>query len=344
MIENFLLNYVSSYYLEIIVLMGIFIIAAISLDIINGYAGQFSIGHAGFMAIGAYTAAYLTVYKQTPFLLALLAGALASCLAGLVVGFPALRLRGDYLAIATLGFAEIIRVFFVNFEPTGGARGLAGIPRYSTFDWVFFLTIVSFLLLFFFTRSAFGRSLAALREDEVAASSVGVPTTRYKVLAFAIASFFAGLSGGLYAHSLLFIDPSSFGLLRSIEVLLMIVLGGMGNLWGAVFGGAVLTVLPETLRDYAGIMGTLAVVLLLGFTLAFPEAKNRLRFFLAAFLGFVSLFLLGYFGKDFIVTYVSQMRMIVYSILLVIMMIFRPQGLIGQVKFKLPLFTREKNE
>ncbi len=342
MIESFLLNYVSSYYLEIAILMGVFIIAAISLDIINGYAGQFSIGHAGFMAVGAYTAAYLTVYKQTPFFLALLVGALISCLAGLVVGFPALRLRGDYLAIATLGFAEIIRVFFVNFEPTGGARGLAGITRHSTFDWVFVLTITSFLILYFFTRSSFGRALGALREDEIAAACIGVPTTRYKVLAFSIASFFAGLSGGLFAHSLLFIDPSSFGLLRSIEVLLMIVLGGMGNLWGAVFGGAVLTILPETLRDYGGIMGTLTVVLILGFILAFPEAKNRFRFFLAVFLGFASLFLLGYFGKDFIVTYVSQMRMIVYSILLVIMMIFRPQGLIGKVKFKIPLLTKEK--
>lgn len=343
MIENLLLNYVSSYYLEIVVLMGIFIIAAISLDIINGYAGQFSIGHAGFMAIGAYTAAYLTVYKYTPFPLALLVGAAVSGFAGLVVGFPALRLRGDYLAIATLGFAEIIRVFFVNFEPTGGARGLAGISRYATLDLVFVLAVLSFLLLYFFTRSSFGRSLEALREDEVAAACIGIPTTRYKVLAFVVASFFAGLSGGLFAHSLLFIDPSSFGLMRSIEVLLMIVLGGMGNLWGAAFGGVVLTVLPETLRNYSGIMGTLIVVLLLGFALAYSRTRNRLRFFLSFFLSFASLFLLGYFFKEFILTYVSQMRLIVYSILLIIMMIFRPQGLIGNVELKLP-FSGRKNE
>ncbi len=341
MIESFLLNYVSSYYLEIVILMGIFIIAAISLDIINGYAGQFSIGHAGFMAVGAYTAAFLTVHRQVPFFLSLLAGALASCLAGIAVGFPALRLRGDYLAIATLGFAEIIRIFFVNFEPTGGARGLAGIARYSTFDWVWFLTVLSFLVLYFFTRSSFGRSLKALREDETAAACIGIPTTRYKVLAFAISSFFAGLSGGLFAHSLLFIDPSSFGLLRSIEVLLMIVLGGMGNLWGAAFGGAVLTILPETLRDYSGIMGTLAVVLTLGFVLAYPETKDRFRFFLTSFLGFAALFLLGYFGRNFILIYVSQMRMIVYSALLIIMMIFRPQGLIGEAKFRLPFLVKK---
>lgn len=342
MIEKVLLNYISSYYLEILILVGIFVIAAISLDIINGYAGQFSIGHAGFMAIGAYTAAYLTVYKQTPFFLALLAGSLFSSLAGLIVGFPALRLRGDYLAIATLGFAEIIRVFFVNFEPTGGARGLAGIPRYANFDWVFALTILSFLVLYFFTRSSFGRSLEALREDEVAAACIGIPTTRYKVLAFVIASFFAGLSGGLFAHSLLFIDPSSFGLLRSIEVLLMIVLGGMGSLWGAVFGAVVLTLLPEALRDYGGIMGTLTVVLLFGFALAYSRTRNRWRFFLSAFLSFIFLFLLGYFARDFIVTYVSQMRMIVYSLLLIILMIFRPQGLMGRFKFKLPFLGREK--
>ncbi|MCX7832211.1 MAG: branched-chain amino acid ABC transporter permease [Actinobacteria bacterium] len=330
MIEQLLSNFMSSYQIQILSFIGIFTILAISLDIINGYTGQFSIGHAGFMAVGGYVAAYLTFYHQVPFILATLAGALSAAFFGLLIGIPTLRLRGDYLAIATLGFAEIIRVVLLNLDVVGGARGFAGISNLSNFDTVLIITIISFIVLYNFTRSAYGRALQSIREDEIAAECMGVPTTYFKVLAFVVAAFFAGIAGSLYGHYLMFLHPNDFGLLRSIEILLMIVLGGMGNLWGALLGAIVLSILPESLRNYQGIVYTIAVVYLVGVAISYQKGKQNIARWLAGILiaGLAVGFILIY-GKELIIRYAGQMRMIIYSILLILMMIFQPSGLIG---------------
>lgn len=341
-LDIFLLQYMSSYYLQVLAFIGIFTILAISLDIINGYAGQFSIGHAGFMAVGAYVSAYLTYFYNLNFFLATAAGAIAAGFFGLIIGLPTLRLRGDYLAIATLGFAEIIRVILLNIEVIGGPRGFAGLQQASTFTVVFIVTLICFILLYNFTRSRFGRSLAAIREDEIAAGCVGVPATYFKVLAFVLAASFAGVAGSLYAHYLMFLHPSDFGLLRSIEILLMIVLGGMGNLFGAMFGAIVLSILPEALRSPENVIITLFIIYILGILITFREGKKnpfKYSIFTASVL---ALLVIGYvLGKDILTTAAAQMRMIIYSILLVIMMIFRPQGLLGTVKFRLPYLGKK---
>lgn len=330
MIEQLLSNYLSSYQIQILSFIGIFTILAISLDIVNGYTGQFSIGHAGFMAVGGYVAAYLTFYHQVPFVLATLAGALAAALFGLIIGIPTLRLRGDYLAIATLGFAEIIRVAILNLDVVGGARGFAGIANLSNFDTVFVFTLISFILLYNFTRSAYGRALQSIREDEIAAECMGVPTTYFKVLAFVVAAFFAGIAGSLYGHYLMFLHPNDFGLLRSIEILLMIVLGGMGNLWGAFLGAIVLSILPEALRTYNGIVYTMVVVYLVGVAISYQKGKyNLLKWIAGIVIAGLTVVSLLVFGKDILVKYAGQMRMIIYSMLLILMMLFQSSGLIG---------------
>lgn len=338
MIESFLTSIIPSYYVSIITFIGIFIILSISLDIVNGYTGQFSIGHAGFMAVGAYAAAYLTFYHSVNFVLATIAGAVAAAVCGLVIGIPTLRLRGDYLAIATLGFAEIIRVLFLNLEVTGGPRGFSGIAAETTLTTALAGAIVSFAVLYNFTRSRYGRSLMAIREDEIAAECVGVPTTYFKVLAFVVAAFFAGVAGSLYAHYLCFLHPSDFGLLRSIEVLLMIVLGGMGNLFGATIGAVVLSVLPESLRSYEGIQATTVAIFLFAVLITYRRGTERsaARYWVTV----VALFALVMGGLSYweaaIVEKVNQLRMVIYSVLLIVMMLFRPEGLIGSAQFKLP--------
>lgn len=330
MIEQLLSNFMSSYQIQILSFIGIFTILAISLDIINGYTGQFSIGHAGFMAVGGYVAAYLTFYHQVPFIIATLAGALAAAFFGLLIGIPTLRLRGDYLAIATLGFAEIIRVILLNLDIVGGARGFAGIANLSNFDTVLVFTIISFVLIYNFTRSAYGRALQSIREDELAAECMGVPTTYFKVLAFVVAAFFAGIAGSLYGHYLMFLHPNDFGLLRSIEILLMIVLGGMGNLWGAFLGAIVLSILPESLRNYTGIVYTIIIIFLIAAFISYQKSKrNILKWLVSIVLSGIIIGLLLVYGKELIIKYAGQMRMIIYSILLILMMIFQPSGLIG---------------
>jgi len=330
MMEQLLLNFLSSYQIQVLSFIGIFTILAISLDIVNGYTGQFSIGHAGFMAVGGYVAAYLTFYHQVPFILATLAGAFAAAFFGLLIGIPTLRLRGDYLAIATLGFAEIIRVAILNLDVVGGARGFAGIANLSNFDIVLVFTLVSFVLLFNFTRSAYGRALQSIREDEIAAECMGVPTTYFKVLAFVIAAFFAGIAGSLYGHYLMFLHPNDFGLLRSIEILLMIVLGGMGNLWGAFLGAIVLSILPEALRTYNGIVYTIIVVYLIGVVISYQKGRySLLKWITGIVIAGLTVAALLIFGKDIIVKYAGQMRMIIYSVLLILMMLFQSSGLIG---------------
>lgn len=242
---------ISAYYLQIIILVGINIIMATSLNLITGYTGQLSIGHAAFMSIGAYASALVTLKLGFPFWASLLCGALAACFFGILIGIPTLKLKGDYLAIATLGFGEIVRIVFLNLEITGGAVGLRGIPKNTTLLWVIIAVIFTLFILNRILNSRVGRSFIAIREDETAAESMGINTTYYKVLSFGIGAFFAGLGGGLFSHYFRYIHPNSFGFMRSIEHLCMVVLGGLGNMWGAIIGAAALTAIPEFLRASA---------------------------------------------------------------------------------------------
>ncbi|RPH67022.1 MAG: branched-chain amino acid ABC transporter permease [Myxococcaceae bacterium] len=287
-------------------IVGVNVILAVSLNIVNGMTGQFSIGHAGFMAVGAYTAGKLSfllkdvaiaglpavVSDQVQFLGTLLAGGAAAAICGFIVGLPSLRLRGDYLAIVTLGFGEIIRVIVQNMEVFGRALGLSGIPQTSSLFAVWFCVFLVVLVARRIVGSTHGRSLWAIREDEVAAEAMGVNTTGYKVRAFVISSFFAGVAGGLFAHFVPIINPGSFTFVKSIEVVVMVVLGGLGSTTGAIVAAVILTLLPEALRTLFLQLGGLGA----GVSLAQK---------------------------------VDQIRMPVYGILLVVLMLVRPQGLFG---------------
>ena len=378
------LNYVvhetsllDSYTRRIVLLIGVSIVAAVSLQLINGTSGQFSLGHAGFMAVGAYLAAYpmktyanygsnplgvlmfyvglglvvaiagffllavfllirssARVHTQLPtllllvvaawflwdisaaaraagpapaylvfsrgiglltslfdsvanrqfafsiprgvgrpicFLIVILGGGACASVAGLIVGLPTLRLRGDYLAIATLGFAEIIRVVINNSAPLGGATGMTGIPRLSSFGWIYGSAIVTIIVIWRIVNSGKGRTLLAVREDEIAAAAVGIDTTRYRVFAFLVGSFFAGVAGALFAHLNLYLNPNEFGFLRSVELVVMVTLGGLGSITGAIVTAAVLTLLPEVLRGFAEWRMILYSLLLIGMMLLRPQ-------------------------------------------------------------------------
>jgi branched-chain amino acid transport system permease protein len=293
------------YYLTILTRIGVAILAAVSLQLVNGFTGQFSIGHAGFMAVGAYVSAALSVYLGAGWLVALaavlpaplaralyfplplVAGGLAAALAGLAVGIPALRLRGDYLAIATLGFGEIIRIAILNVDAVGGARGFsltsaaqpAADLRYDGLGAIYAVVALSVLVIARLVYSTGGLAFRAVREDETAAESVGVATTRVKVEAFVVSSFFAGVAGALFAHSEGYVHTNSFAFLRSFEIVVFVVLGGLGSISGAILAATVLTAAPEVLRG------------------------------------------------------LGEWRMILYSLLLIVTMILRPQGLMGQREF-----------
>lgn len=278
---------INPYYLQVLTLLGIYIIAALGLNLITGVTGQFSFGHAAFLAIGAYGAAILTVKYQVPFYGALLAGGLLAAVAGIIIGFPALRLTGDYLGIVTLGFAEIIRVVFLNLKITGGALGLSGIARESNAVLVYILVIITVIVMYALQNSRFGRALIAVRDDEIAAEAMGVNTSAYKIKAFAIGCFFAGIAGGLYAHLLQYLNPSDFGFAKSFELLCFVVLGGLGSIPGVLLGTTILTLAPEMLRA------------------------------------------------------LSDYRMLIYGALMVIMMIFRPNGLLGGVNLQRLIFKKK---
>ena len=209
------------------------IILAVSLHLIIGITGQFSIGHAGFMAIGAYISAIVTMKLQLPFALAIVMAGLVAALAGMVVGIPSLRLRGDYLAIATLGFGEIIRIVFLNIDYVGGAAGMQ-VSHLTTWTTAFVCLVITIIVIVNFTNSRHGRACISIRENEIAADAMGINTTYYKVTAFVIGSFFAGVAGALYAHNFYIIQPTNFTFLKSFDILIYVVLGGLGSLSGAV--------------------------------------------------------------------------------------------------------------
>jgi branched-chain amino acid transport system permease protein len=260
------------YFMQIIVYIGINAMLAVSLNLINGVTGLFSLGHAGFMAMGAYVSAAFTMFVwPAPIGLvglsvALLVGGLAAAGAGLLVGIPTLRLRGDYLAIATLGFGEIIRVVILNTDAVGGARGLFGIPMVAGFGTVYAAVVLCVALLWRLVHSSRGAAFRAIREDEVAAAAMGVDTTRYKILAFTIGAFWGGVAGGLFAHFIGYIHTNSFTFLKSIELVVMVVLGGSGSISGALLAAAALTILPEALRfgaEYRMIIYSLLLIIMM---------------------------------------------------------------------------------
>ena len=268
------------YYLGIAVDVGINIILAVSLNLINGHTGQFSLGHAGFMAVGGYTAAKLTLVfgaalppAAQPFLFAgaLLAGGLVAALAGLFVGVPSLRLRGDYLAIVTLGFGEIIRVIFQTSEFFGAATGLTGISKLTTFGWAWVLAAVTVYVVACLVNSTYGRGFIAVHDDEIAASAMGINTVRYKVTAFVVGAFFAGIAGGLYAHQKLVLKPDGFDFIKSIEIVVMVILGGMGRTAGVICAAVILTILPELLRGVAEYRMIIYALLIIGLMLTRPQ-------------------------------------------------------------------------
>ncbi|MGE3975758.1 MAG: branched-chain amino acid ABC transporter permease [Bdellovibrionales bacterium] len=281
------------YYFSIVMYAGINVIMAVSLNLVNGFTGQFSMGHAGFMAVGAYGSAYITTTLQTAspemmtgtqatliFLISLFVGGGLAALAGYIVGLPSLRLSGDYLAIVTLGFGEIIRVVLLNMNVVGGARGMPSIPALSSFGWVYTFMVITIFVVWRLLKSAHGRAFLSVREDEIAAQSMGVNTTTTKVRAFVLSAFFAGIGGGLFAHYLRFINPSTFDLNRSFEIIIMVVMGGMGSVTGSVIAGASLTILREGLRELQQVT-------------------------------------------------LIDLRMVIYSLLLIILMLTRPTGLFG---------------
>jgi branched-chain amino acid transport system permease protein len=268
----------SAYLLHLLILGGIYVILAISLNLIVGYAGQVSLGHAAFFGIGAYVSALASLHGHFPFPLALLSAMLFTGACGLALGLPTLRLKEDYLAIVTLGFGVIMDLVFINLEITGGPDGLPGIPAPRILGVSFrppplYLLIVTLAVLmtlaltYRLVHSYHGRALKAIRDHETTAQVMGVNTPAYKVAIFSLAAVLAGLAGSLYAHYITFINPESFGLHTSILVLCMVVLGGMGSIAGAVVGALALTALPEMLRQFKAyqdlVYGGLLVVLLI---------------------------------------------------------------------------------
>jgi len=246
---------IDPYHYDILVTIGVNIILAVSLNLVNGHTGQFSLGHAGFMAVGAYTSAVITLSLRSGpvpvvFPVALVAGGLAAAAAGFLVGAPSLRLRGDYLAIVTLGFGEIIRVVLQNLEAVGGARGLEGIPFHTNLFWSYLGAALTVFTVGCLVHSTYGRGFLAVRDDEIAAEAMGIDTTKYKVLAFVIGAFFAGVAGGLYGHFKQYINPEGFNFLKSVEVVVMVILGGMGNTAGVIVAAIGLTLLNEGLREF----------------------------------------------------------------------------------------------
>jgi branched-chain amino acid transport system permease protein len=282
-------------YIQLILMyVGVNIILAASLNLINGYMGEFSVGHAGFMAVGAYTASLLTVIvfpagaAPLVFPLAVVLGGLAAAIVGLVVAVPSFKTRGDYLAIVTLAFNMIVKSVIENVDAVGGPRGFLGMEKLTSLPWVFFWTVLSIWVIRNLVYSNFGRGILAVREDEVAGDLMSVNTRHVKLVAFVVSSFFAGIAGALFAHLLQFINPRMFDILKSTDILIMVYLGGIGSIAGSILGATIFTVLLEILRP------------------------------------------------------MGLWRMVLMPLLLVVLMIFRPRGIMGLREFPLLVPQRDR--
>lgn len=281
-------NIINDYLQATLATICINIILAVSLNLITGFTGQLSLGHAGFMSMGAYICALVTMRMSniTGFFIGVFLGAISAALLGLIVGLPTLRLRGDYVAIATLGMSEIIRIVFLNLKITNGAAGLNGIPRFVNWLWLYVFTVGTILVIINFLKSSHGRACISVREDEIAAEAMGINTTKYKVIAFIIGAFCAGIAGALYASYFYFLKPDLFGFLKSVDILVIVVLGGLGSISGSILAAILLALVSTYLQS-------------------FPE-----------------------------------IRMVLYSLTLIIIMIFRPQGLMGSKEISLSIFNK----
>lgn len=282
LVQEFLVPYYEIIFINILIA----IILALSLNIATGFLGQLVLGHAGFMAIGAYAAALTAIALQDKipselllYVVSLIVAMIFAGLAGVLVGTPALRLRGDYLGIMTLGFGQIVVVILENLEITGKSNGLRGIPTIINFPIVFWTTIIIVAIIVLFMKSRHGRAILSIREDEIASENVGINITKYKIIGFTMASSFGGVAGAIYAFHWGYISPTAFNFLKSIEIFVMVVLGGMGSITGSIISAAVLTYLPEQLR------------------------------------------------------FIEDYRLLIYSVILVVVMLFRPKGLMGTSEF-----------
>lgn len=272
------LGILNSFWSGIIMLCGINIVLAVSLNLATGYLGQLTLGHAGFMAVGAYVSAILSIYYQWPFLLTLLIGALAAALIGIVVGVPSLRLKGDYLCIITLAFNEIIRVIIVNLKITNGSRGLIGTPHETNFTFVYLIAALTIFVVYSIVHSRHGRAIISVKEDETASELSGINITYYKILAFVISAFFAGAAGALYSHYIPVLVPKYFDYNKSVEILVMVVLGGMGSLPGSIIAAIALTVVPSLLISFSNYrMLIYAIVLIAAMLLKHSDAGIALK-------------------------------------------------------------------
>jgi len=274
-------------YVELILVsIGINIILTTSLNLVNGYMGEFSVGHAGFMAVGAYSAAMLTVHvfpygdaAQWSFLPAIIGGGLAAALLGWAIAVLSFKTRGDYLAIVTLAFLMIVKSTLENIDAVGGARGLLGIERLTTLPWVFAWSVAAVWVIRNLVHSRYGRDIQAVRDDEIAANQTGVDTRRAKVLAFCVSSFFAGVAGGLFAHHLQFVNPRMFDIVKSTDMLVMVYLGGIGSLGGSILGATLYTLLLEVLRPFGAFRMMLMPMMLVLLMLFRPRGIMGLREF-----------------------------------------------------------------
>lgn len=279
------------YYIQILNNIGIFITLALSLNLINGLCGQFSLGHAGFWGVGAYAAAIYGIHIAPPefplflnMILSMCFGAVASGLCGIIVGVPCLRLRGDYLAIATIGFSEIFRIIIINTEFVGGPRGLINIPKWTNAYWIWGVALLTILFMVSLKNSRFGRAIIAIREDEIAAEVMGINLFKYKLFSFIIGAAIAGICGSLVAFDQQFLHPNNFNFMWSVTILVMIILGGIGSITGAVLGAVLITLFPEVLK------------------MIHPD--------------------------------LALWRMPIYSALIIVLMLKRPQGIFGTHEFK----------
>jgi branched-chain amino acid transport system permease protein len=287
------------YLVHILIITGIYVILTLSLNLIVGFTGLAALGHIAFACVGAYTSSLLALNLGVSPWIGLLIGAILASVLGAIVGFPSLRLKGDYLALATFGLGIIVYSVAKNWVSlTRGPMGLPGIPSFKLFGyeinnvWAYLVLVLIFVIITYIairniTKSPFGRILTGIREDEIATLAMGKDVNKYKLIVFVVGAFFAGIAGSLYAHYITFIDPSSFTVMESIAVLLMVVFGGMGSLKGSFIGASILVIFPELLR----------------------------------FLGMPS-------------GVAAPLRQMIYGLLLIILMIWRPQGLLGRFRFK----------
>lgn len=262
---GFVIN--DNYFLTVLTMFAINTILALGLNLVTGVTGQLSLGHAAFMSIGAYAGAIATMKFDLPFSISLIVAGTIAAIFGILIGYPILRLTGDYLAIATLGFGEIIRVVFNGMTFTNGALGISGIPRYTHFALAWTVAVLAIILMVWLNNSRSGRAMMAIRDNEIAAESMGINTTLYKIQSFAVGSFLGGVGGALLAHLLRYIKPDMFGFMKSIDILMMVVLGGMGSVPGTILGAGVLTIALEALRffsDYRNLFyGGLLVIMMI---------------------------------------------------------------------------------